>query len=222
MEIIESLETVGIVSLLINMGMGIALSSAVAWYYARFSEALSNRVRFARLLPLLCLVTMLVISVVKASLALSLGMVGALSIVRFRTAVKDPEELMYLFLAISIGIGLGANQRLVTILAVVVILVLLAGLRLVAPRSGRRNLYVNVLIPQGETQQQMSFEAVNSLLLQMDSSADLRRMDYNQNTLQMSYLLEDRDRASIVTVLDRLRNSIPGISVSFVDQDGLL
>ena len=50
-------------------------------------------------------------------LALSLGLVGALSIVRFRTAIKEPEELAFLFFAIGLGIGLGDNQRLITLLA---------------------------------------------------------------------------------------------------------
>ena len=54
--------------------------------------------------------TLLVIAVVKSSLALSLGLVGALSIVRFRTPIKEPEELAYIFLAIALGLCLGADQ----------------------------------------------------------------------------------------------------------------
>ena len=50
---------------------------------------------------------MLVITVVKSSLALSLGLVGALSIVRFRTPIKEPEDLVYIFISIGIGIGIG-------------------------------------------------------------------------------------------------------------------
>ena len=64
---------------------------------------------------LLAVTTMFIITVVKSSLALSLGLVGALSIVRFRAAIKEPEELTYLFFAISIGLGLGADQRVVTL-----------------------------------------------------------------------------------------------------------
>ena len=56
------------------------------------------------------MIVTLIITVVKSSLALSLGLVGALSIVRFRTAIKNPEELIFLFLCIAIGVGLGANQ----------------------------------------------------------------------------------------------------------------
>ena len=50
------------------------------------------------------------IVIIKNSLALSLGLVGALSIVRFRAAIKEPEELVYLFLVIAIGLGCGAGQ----------------------------------------------------------------------------------------------------------------
>jgi len=59
---------------------------------------------------------MIVISVVKSSLALSLVLVGALSIVRFRTAIKEPEDLTYLFLCIAFGLAVGADQYLVAIL----------------------------------------------------------------------------------------------------------
>ena len=54
--------------------------------------------------------------IVKSSLALSLGLVGALSIVRFRTPIKEPEDLVYIFLSIAIGIGYGALQITATLL----------------------------------------------------------------------------------------------------------
>ena len=63
---------------------------------------------------MLSLITFLVILIVKSSLALSLGLVGALSIVRFRTPIKEPEELIYLFLAIALGLGYGAGQIIPT------------------------------------------------------------------------------------------------------------
>ena len=76
------------------------------------------------LLPL-TLTVCVIITVVKSSLALSLGLVGALSIVRFRTPIKDPEDLVYLFLSIVSGLGFGANQNLYTSLGVSIILLVL-------------------------------------------------------------------------------------------------
>ena len=84
------------------------------WTYERRSNSLSSKFQFSNIFPILSLVTFLVILIVKSSLALSLGLVGALSIVRFRTPIKEPEDLLYLFLSISIGIGYGALQIVVT------------------------------------------------------------------------------------------------------------
>jgi len=91
-------------------------------FYIRFANPLSNRQRFAQIFLPLTLTTMIIITVVKSSLALSLGLVGALSIVRFRTAIKDPEELTYLFLCIALGLITGADQLLIAVIGFPVIL----------------------------------------------------------------------------------------------------
>ena len=67
----------------------------------------------------------MIILVVKSSLALSLGLIGALSIVEFRTPIKEPEELIYLFLSIAIGIGYGSGQNLITIIIFSVIIIII-------------------------------------------------------------------------------------------------
>tara|TARA_B100000470_G_C19572660_1_gene294192 strand:+ start:109 stop:600 length:492 start_codon:yes stop_codon:yes gene_type:complete len=63
--------------------------------------------------------------IVKNSLALSLGLVGALSIVRFRAAIKEPEELVYLFLIIAAGLGCGAGQLQITIVGIIFSLIII-------------------------------------------------------------------------------------------------
>ena len=73
---------------------------------------------FSKNFVVLGVTTTIVIMIVKSSLALSLGLVGALSIVRFRAAIKEPEELVYLFLIIAIGLGCGANQLVIITTAV--------------------------------------------------------------------------------------------------------
>ena len=70
-------------------------------------------------------ITFLVILIVKSSLALSLGLVGALSVIRFRTPVKEPEDLVFLFFAIALGIGYGALQILPTSIIFVILITLI-------------------------------------------------------------------------------------------------
>ena len=97
------------------------LSYLLGKIYIRYGMSLSNRKDFARNFVLLGLATMLIITIVQSSLALSLGLIGALSIVRFRAAIKEPEELIYLFLTIAIGLGMGADQRFKTVIAFIAI-----------------------------------------------------------------------------------------------------
>ena len=89
------------------------LSFLVQLFYIKYSSSLSNKKEFSKNFVVLGVTTTIVIMIVKSSLALSLGLVGALSIVRFRAAIKEPEELVYLFLIIAIGLGCGANQLLI-------------------------------------------------------------------------------------------------------------
>jgi len=212
-------EPLSVSALVFNLLLGAVSSTIVAWYYARFGEALSNRVKFARLLPILCLITTLVISVVKASLALSLGLVGALSIVRFRTAIKDPEELIYLFLAIAIGLGLGADQRILTLVAISIIMLLLITTRLFAPRSRRRNLYLNIQVP--EAGDASGFEIINDTLVKHVELVDMRRLDRHNHTLQMTYFLDCKDQNVLMRLMDDLKNTFPECSFSFVDQSNM-
>ena len=101
------------------------LAWILCWVYVKYGNSLSNRKAFAKNFIVLATTTMFIITVVKSSLALSLGLVGALSIVRFRAAIKEPEELTYLFLNIAIGLGCGANQVVITIISFISIISLI-------------------------------------------------------------------------------------------------
>ena len=99
---------------LFSFSMCIIMSIIVRDFYIKRSFSLTGKMHIGSIIPVLSAVVFLVIIVVKSSLALSLGLVGALSIVRFRTPIKEPEELVYLFLAIAVGLGYAAGQILIT------------------------------------------------------------------------------------------------------------
>lgn len=129
----------------IDMLLTALLSYILSVIYAYFGKSLSNRKSFASNFVLLSLTTMLIISIVKSSLALSLGLVGALSIVRFRAAIKEPEELTFLFMAISIGLGFGAEQRYITIFAFFIISLILITKGLIKNKTQiKSNLFINI------------------------------------------------------------------------------
>jgi len=97
-------------SFILSLICSVILCLLIQLFYVKFSSTLSNRMNFSKNFVILGVTTCIIIVIVKNSLALSLGLVGALSIVRFRAAIKEPEELVYLFLVIAVGLGCGAGQ----------------------------------------------------------------------------------------------------------------
>ena len=102
------------ISIMVDFILCVVMSFILRNFYIRRSFSLTGKMHIGSIIPILATVVFLVILVVKSALALSLGLVGALSIVRFRTPIKEPEELVYLFLAIAIGLGYAAGQTLLT------------------------------------------------------------------------------------------------------------
>ena len=112
-----------------NFIIAIVISAILAFLikltYVKISKSLNDKEHFSETFVPLAIITTLVITVVKFSLALSLGLVGALSIVRFRAAIKEPEELVYLFFIIGVGLAAGANQFLIAIIATFITIIIL-------------------------------------------------------------------------------------------------
>jgi len=101
---------ISLFSLLISLLTSIICAYIIKIIYLKYAKTLNNKENFSDVFILLSVTTTIVITVVKFSLALSLGLVGALSIVRFRAAIKEPEELVYLFMIIGIGLASGSSQ----------------------------------------------------------------------------------------------------------------
>ncbi|MEG1569650.1 MAG: DUF4956 domain-containing protein [Clostridia bacterium] len=91
--------------------------------------------------------TCAIIVTIQANVVLSLGMVGALSIVRYRTAIKDPMDLMYLFWAVAMGISAGAGMFYITFMTIVVMLIIML---LTKRRHGRDEIYILLIHYTGE------------------------------------------------------------------------
>jgi hypothetical protein len=127
-------------SYIIGIFLSIFLSFLVQQFYIKFSTTLSNKIEFSKNFLILAATTTIIITIVKSSLALSLGLVGALSIVRFRAAIKEPEELVYLFLIISIGLGCGAGQFFIVTIGIVIILSLIFLVSRIKSKNNIKNL----------------------------------------------------------------------------------
>jgi hypothetical protein len=209
-------------SLLFNLAIGAFLSLVLRWHFRRFGSTLSNREEFAQVFPFVLLTTVLIISVVKSSLALSLGLVGALSIVRFRTPIKEPEELAYLFISIAMGLGLGAEQTLPTVVAGLSILTVMALFKWQRQDVGSKNLYLSIDW-QGESGEQPDryLERLNDVIARHVVTSDLRRYDTREGAMEATYFLDIASTDNLTALVDELRHTFPALGVTFLDQNQL-
>ena len=202
----------------INMLLSALCAYILSIVYIHWGSSLSNRRKFAANFMLMTVTTTFIILVVRSSVALSLGLVGALSIVRFRTAVKEPEELAYLFFAIGLGIGLGDNQRMITFVALAVG-ILIIGLRQVFHRSDADvNLHVTIA---SHDPIMVQLEAITETLRQHTVKLKLLRFDESATALEAAYLIEFRDMADMEQARTALRALSPALEITFMDNKGL-
>jgi len=204
-------------NLLVNLAIGIPLALLLRWHFERFGSTLSSRGEFAQVFPFIMLTTTLIITVVKSSLALSLGLVGALSIVRFRTPIKEPEELAYLFFAIAMGLGLGADQTIPTVVAGLAILAIVAMMRFARREREKTKLYLSVDI-EGGGEEQERINSLNDVIGRHVRASDLRRVDSREGSLEATYFVDVDGTNRISALIDDLKQAFPGIGVSFIDQ----
>lgn len=113
--------TLTVKSILLCIVITLAISAYIFLVYRIANRNSFYNKNFNMSLPAIAIITAAIILTIQSSIVISLGMVGALSIVRFRTAIKDPMDLVYLFWAISVGIICGAGFAVIAVIASVVL-----------------------------------------------------------------------------------------------------
>jgi hypothetical protein len=209
---------VELTTFLINLVLAAICAYILSLVYIHWGTSLSNRRKFASNFMLMTITTTFIILVVRSSVALSLGLVGALSIVRFRTAVKEPEELAYLFFAIGIGIGLGDNQRLITLLALAAGIVLLGLIRLFRRPDADVNLHLTVASKNPE---QVNIDGIMNALRPYVSKMKLLRFDETPESLEAGFLIEFRKSADLSQARDSLKVLSEKLEITFMDNKGI-
>jgi hypothetical protein len=203
---------------LINMLLAAVAAFILSFVYIHWGSSLSNRRKFAANFMLMTVTTTFIILVVRSSVALSLGLVGALSIVRFRTAVKEPEELAYLFFAIGIGIGLGDNQRLITMLALLIGILIIGLNRLLRRAEADVNLH---LVIASHNPSKVELIQIESVLRKYCSKMKLLRFDETADVLEAGFLVEFREMSRLNETKQELRALSDQIEITFMDNKGV-
>ena len=183
--------------------------------YVYFGQSLSNREVFANTFVPIAMTTMIIITIVKSSLALSLGLVGALSIVRFRAAIKEPEELVYLFICIAIGLGYGANQVTITIIGFLLIILSVVLIRKSAFNSDKPNvLYLTI---SKKSKSRLELSKIIEVLEKNSFEVDLKILDENLTKNEVSFVTSFKTKSQLLKLRENLFKLDNRLEVTFLD-----
>lgn len=178
--------------LFLALGLGFVVGVVIAIVYKKTYRGVLYSPSFAITLIMLTLITTPVVMCIKSDIALSMGMVGALSIVRFRTAVKDPMDTAYMFWALTMGILLGAGLQLVALIVVLCIGVLMFVMSFL--KFNNPNSYLLVI-----HYEEYSEQAIKTTLSRSTKNYKLRSKSLTRAGAEMTYEVRLNERQEIVT-----------------------
>jgi uncharacterized membrane protein YhiD involved in acid resistance len=211
---------IGAWGLVLNLLLATLLASILGGFYRRFGRTIANRHAGSRALIFVTLTTVLMISVVKSSPALTLALVGALSVIRYRTPVKDSEELAYVIFAVGVGVGLGAGQPLATVIGFIVILGVIWIRSAREGKPERRNLFISMKLPDGESPESAG-QAIQGLLEDHVTVVSRHLLDAERGELKAAFSVKGPDDPAIVNAVERIRGTHPAASLRYVDDAAL-
>ena len=212
-----AVDDLSISTILLNLVVGVVLSLVLKFHFERFGSTLSGKKELSKIIPFLVLIVCLIISIVKSSLALSLGLVGALSIVRFRTPIKEPEELVYLFMCIAIGLGLGANQTGLTIIATLFILMVTAIYKWKFNSIDSKNLYLSITWTDNDNQP-ITARQLSDIVTTIATRTDLKRHENQLENNQIVFYIDVDSHHKVFELTEAIKMQFPQVSTSFIDQ----
>lgn len=194
-----------------NMVIALLLAIIVCVTYRITYSGVSYSKKFNTSLMMMTLITTMVMNILGSSLALSLGMVGALSIVRFRTAVKDPRDTTYIFWAIGIGLGAGSSNYYIVIIGTIFVTIIS-----ILSSIGFKNKEVYLVIVRGDLD---SLDDVRSSLFNAYKAGKLRAETITDDYAEIVYQVVLKDKEGIEDY-EKIKN-IKGVRfVNMVSKDG--
>lgn len=198
---------------LLNLFILLILITAIKWVYVKRSNTVSNKVLFSNTFYAFSLAIFLIITSIKASLALSLGLVGALSIVRFRTAIKEPEQLVYLLMIIGVSISLAAQQIVPSIVITILFLIWQFS-------SKHSNAYINkdLMTISFQFDSNINLETVFEILRNYESINGFEKIKTNHNSADLTMSVSSMKDSTFLTLKNSLEShkGVTDVHIAFI------
>lgn len=205
--------------LALNLVIAAILALILEHVFISYSQTINNKKIFSKNFILIATTTAFIISIVKSSLALSLGLVGALSIIRFRTAIKEPEEISYLFICIGIGLGLGAGYKLITIMGIgiIICLILIKEKIFKNKEVANESIYLTLNL-KGK----LDTNQILNICKENCSSVYLRDFDLLAESSQIGLIVNFDDENKINKIIEEIRLVNSKIEINLINKHDII
>lgn len=189
--------SIGTRAILAALFFSVVIGVFIYFFYRYITRNVFYSKAFNMSLVALCIITASIILTIQSSVVMSLGMVGALSIVRFRTAVKNPIDLVFLFWSISVGIICGAGLSMIAFLSSAVLVVVLLVLDK-APLSSAPLILVMSYAQSTETDNKIK-DTVKKYVANYSEKARVNTSDVTELTVEIRLKKEAAEKRSEFT-----------------------
>lgn len=206
---LENITSVSMADMVIALLLSFGLGLFIFFVYKKTYAGVMYSASFGGTLVALTMITSMVILAVTSNVVLSLGMVGALSIVRFRTAIKEPMDIAFLFWAIAGGIVLAAGMIPLAIFGSVVIGVVML---LFMNRKAKDNPFIAVISCQDHASELRAIDFLGQHVKKMD----VKSKTAQAGNIELNYEIRLRDaNTDFVTALSQLEGVNSAVLVSY-------
>ena len=197
-------------NIMLNLGLTLVLALAIALVYRKTHKGLSYSQSFLSTLIILSIITTVAMMVIGNSLAIAFGLLGAFSIIRFRTPVKEAKDTGYIFFSLVIGLAVGTNNHVIAIISTIVVLAVIWALYRTNFGALHKNEYLLVFSVDYGKQKEDSFAGLfekylkNSMLLNISSKDGDRK---SEMVYSVSFINEEEINGLIKELM-----SVDGVS----------
>jgi hypothetical protein len=197
------LSTTSLSEFIIGFVLTIIFSLLIKKIYINHSNSVSNKTIVANIFPLFSVAIFLIVITIKSSIVLSLGLVGALSIIRFRTAIKEAEQIVYFLILTAIAIAAAAGSYLFPVL--LVLFVFIYNYYKTKQKSGKVSSTNDHLVITTENIENNKIEELINLLNDSGVNVEVQSINKQENNISVVLKMSDFDINSLTLVEEFLQ-----------------
>lgn len=202
---LENIGSVNILDMVLALALAFGLGMFIFFVYKKTFSGVMYSPTFGVTLVALTMITTVVILAVTSNVVLSLGMVGALSIVRFRTAIKEPLDIAFLFWSIAVGIVLAAGMIPLAVFGSVFIGIMLL---LMVNRKTYRNPYMLVIHCENYESERAALDFVKKEVLRSALKGKTVQKDRIELNLKVRMKVENTDFINVLSEMQGVKDAV--------------